>query len=284
MPLAPPISGDMPRAPYALERRHACNAPLCRFDGFVPDPSFLKSPHDGQPAKATIWLQGIAGKSAVVMPAAEALDGAFLVLDGHVATGQGDPKKEKSPWVMPPWTAVKTPNLGYFLEARGGPATVLMMVFASSEGLAEGIARGPLNPINLSRVGLEVSGGPELNKIAKLSWQDNAYHARIVRFGAAMSLTLLQLSGQGALPVALHDKEWEHIAFLRGKGEMQIGNSKHPITPGSIFHVPPGTLHGWKATGDEIAAVVFYAPAGPEQRFQHLGTRPKPPPAGPRQH
>jgi quercetin dioxygenase-like cupin family protein len=39
------------------------------------------------------------------------------------------------------------------------------------------------------------------------------------------------------------------------------------VTPGAIFHVPPGKVHGWKGRGDDLAAITIFSPGGPERRY-----------------
>jgi quercetin dioxygenase-like cupin family protein len=272
----PPISGDLPQAPFDLERRSACTAPVCRLDGFVPDAAFLQTTRTGAASQGAVWLETIADKSSVMTPPSDEIDALALVLEGSVAFGEGDPKKAQNPSLLGTWGALRAPGSGYFLQARGGRATVLMVVTARSGTLGEAVTRtqrskkGPTPP---SGSRLETR---DVATLPKFTWAGGAYHARIAFGGAgadkpSASLTLLQASGSGSLAENVHDQEWEHIAVLRGSGEMLLGDARYPVQNGSVFHVPRGTLHGWNGGGQELAAVLVFSPSGPEQRFVQLG-------------
>jgi quercetin dioxygenase-like cupin family protein len=261
------ITGELPQGPFDLERRSACTAPLCKLDGFVPDAAFLQTTHEGVPSNGAIWLETIADQSVVQLPAADGIDAVALVLEGSVAFGEGDAKKAASPAVLETWGALRAPGAGYFLKARGR-ASVLMAVTARTGTLAEAVqaagkgkspapAAGRLETVNLS-------------KVTKVSWGGGAYHARIAFGGLAPSLTLIQATGSGSIPENVHAEEWEHIAILRGGGDMLLGDAKYPVRNGAVFQVPRGVVHGWTGTGQELAAVLVYSPGGPEQRFIQL--------------
>ena len=270
----PPINGDLPQGPFDLERRSACTAPLCKLDAFVPDQAFLQTTREGVPTQAAVWLETIADNSVVQLPPADGIDALALVLEGNVAFGEGDPKKAPNPTALAAWGALRARGAGLFLQARGR-ASVLMAVTACSGTLAEAVQRARQN-----KKGPAAAAGRletrDLSALPKFTWAGGAYHARIAFDGsntdkALPSLTLIQATGSGSIPENVHAEEWEHISVLRGSGEMLLGNSKYPVKSGSVFHVPRNTNHGWTGGGQELAAVLIFSPAGPEQRFIQLG-------------
>jgi quercetin dioxygenase-like cupin family protein len=271
----PPISADLPQGPFDLERRSACTASVCRLDGFVPDASFLQTTHEEVPSQGALWLETIADKSALVMPGSEDIDALALVLEGRVGFAEGEPKKAPAAAELGTWGALRAPGAGYYLQARGGRASVLMVLTARTGTLSDAVDRAhkkskaPVLPAGR----LETS---DLSSVPQFTWGGGAYHARIAFGGSGAerqraSLTLLQASPKGSLPEEAHDQEWEHLAVLRGSGEMVIGNAKYPAHAGSIFHIPRSTLQGYSGSGQELAAVLVFSPAGPEQKFVKLG-------------
>ncbi|HVJ16493.1 MAG TPA: cupin domain-containing protein [Polyangiaceae bacterium] len=267
-----PISGDLPKGPFDLERRSACTTPVCKLDGFVPDAAFLQTTHEGKPAQGAVWLETIADGSAVELPSADEIDAVALVLEGSAEFGAGEAKKTAKSEPLGTWQALKVPGSGYFIRARGGRTSVLMGVTARTGTLADAVkvAQQKKKPASTSRA-FEVG---DLNTKTKLTWGGGAYHARIA-FGTEdtnASLTLIQAGANGTIAENSHDKEWEHIAILRGSGDMLLGNSKYPVRDGAMFQVPPGVVHGFQGGGQELAAVLVFSPSGPEGRFFQLGS------------
>jgi mannose-6-phosphate isomerase-like protein (cupin superfamily) len=272
-----PISGELPEGPFDLERSSACTAKVCRLDDFVPDHAFLRTTREGVPAEGAVWLETIADQSTVELPPAERLDAIALVLEGNVAYGQGQAEKGESAKVLGPWEALQAAGSGVFLRAQGGRASVLMAVTARGGSLEAGIsaakqgkgkrrpAPGKLETVNFA-------------ELTRHSWAKGAYHARVAFGGgdpaappAPASLTILQASGNGAIPNNTHADEWEHVAVLRGSGEVLLGNAKYRVRQGSLFNLPRGVVHGFQGSGDELTAVLIFSPGGPEQRFVELG-------------
>jgi mannose-6-phosphate isomerase-like protein (cupin superfamily) len=63
-----------------------------------------------------------------------------------------------------------------------------------------------------------------------------------------------------------HDVQEEVFYVVSGHGEIEVGNEREPIEPGSVIVVPPGMTHSLINTGDETLKV-FSAVAPPfEQR------------------
>jgi quercetin dioxygenase-like cupin family protein len=164
------------------------------------------------------------------------------------------------------------------LQARAGRASVLMAVAARGGGtLADAVKRAQQKPKKTPAT--RRLQGDDFKISQKVTWGNGAYHARIA-FGTdipshptvGLSLTLLQATGSGSVPENVHEKEWEHIAILRGSGDMLLGDAKYPVRPGAVFHVPRGVVHGWQGGGEELVAVLLFSPPGPEQRFIQLAS------------
>jgi mannose-6-phosphate isomerase-like protein (cupin superfamily) len=91
----------------------------------------------------------------------------------------------------------------------------------------------------------------------------------------AVSVGLLTLDNGIAVPPHVHTKETEALYLIGGSGTMTIGGVAVPVTATSVVQIPAGVEHSFKPT-DNVSALQFYTPAGPEQRFK------KPPPTPPK--
>jgi quercetin dioxygenase-like cupin family protein len=285
---AAPLRGELPRPPFDLERRSACVAPVCRLDSWLPDQAFVDTTREGVPSQGAVWLETLADQSTLVLPPHADLESVALVLEGQVAYGEGERSKTAGAPVLSAWGVLRASNAGISLSARGGKASVLIAVLSRHGTLSEAIERGRRKDApKPGKTALEVS---DLTSSPKLDWGHGTSAARVafatsgienrveaprnasppggatgVSNGASVSL--LQMSGHAELPETVHSTEWEHIAIVRGSGELVLGNARYPVTPGAIFHVPRGVVHGWKGRGDDLAAITIFSPGGPEQRY-----------------
>jgi len=77
----------------------------------------------------------------------------------------------------------------------------------------------------------------------------DAYSSQLGRIGP----------GKGS---ALHTDPYNHaFYFVQGTGEVQIGNEKWRLRPGTIVRIPTGTVHGLSNTGsDDLVFLVIYDP------------------------
>jgi mannose-6-phosphate isomerase-like protein (cupin superfamily) len=91
----------------------------------------------------------------------------------------------------------------------------------------------------------------------------------------AVSVGLLTLDNGIAVPPHVHAKETEALYLIGGSGTMTIGGIAVPVTATSVVQIPAGVEHSFKPT-ENVSALQFYTPAGPEQRFK------KPPPTPPK--
>ena len=272
-----PVKSELPRPPFDFERRSACIAPVCRLDAWLPDEAFVETTREGVPSPGAVWLETLADQSTLVLPPHAELEAVALVLEGQVAYGEGERSKAAGAPVLPAWSALRASHAGFSLTARSGKASVLVAVLSRRGTLGEAIERGRRKDApKPEKTTLEVA---DLSSSPKLEWSRGATVARVA-FPAspAPSLSLLQVSGQSELPETAHSAEWEYIAIVRGSGDLVLGNARYPATPGAIFHVPRGTVHGWKGRGDDLAAVTIFSPGGPEQRYVEAAAKEAPHP------
>jgi mannose-6-phosphate isomerase-like protein (cupin superfamily) len=223
----------------------------------------------------------LAAESTLVLPSSAELESLALVLEGRIAYGEGESAKAPSAPVLSAWSALRAPSAGYSLRARDEKASVLVVVLSRSGTLAQAIARGrQKNASKSEKARLEVA---DLAASPTLRWGNGTNVARIA-FGAkagaerGASLSLLQVSGRGQLPETVHPAEWEHIAIVRGSGDLVLGNARYPVNPGAVFHVPRGTIHGFQGSGEDLAAITVFSPAGPEQRYVEAAAKERPQP------
>lgn len=51
----------------------------------------------------------------------------------------------------------------------------------------------------------------------------------------------------------LHQHDYEHEIFiLEGEGELTEGRNIHPLVPGGVVFIPPGTAHQFRNPGDKV--------------------------------
>jgi TonB family protein len=75
--------------------------------------------------------------------------------------------------------------------------------------------------------------------------------------------------GPGAvLPEHTHDGSAELLYFVGGTGELVVDGDKYPIQGFTAVYVPPGAKHSFTAGENQIDAIQFFTPAGPEQRLK----------------
>jgi mannose-6-phosphate isomerase-like protein (cupin superfamily) len=252
-----PIRAELPQGPFDLERRSACTAPVCKLEGIVPDPNFVRTARDASLAEGTIWLETIAEKSSLEIPFRTGLTALVLVLEGHLVFGEGTyiPKRGGDVPGLTPWSALRIPGAGFFLAATGGKASVVVALLADQGTLSDAIEakKGPTAgtpKIASSRVELADLGAAE-----KRTSGNGAYVTRSV-FENGPTLTLLQASSRGTSGEK-PDERWDHFAVLRGSGELTFGGARYPVTPGAVFDVPSGVRRVWKGTGGEDLSAIL---------------------------
>ena len=74
--------------------------------------------------------------------------------------------------------------------------------------------------------------------------------------------------GSGPPP---HAHPWaEAYVVIDGTAEVTIEGAKLPATPGCFFHIPAGTIHGYRITSPRAKFVVITSPAGASGFFTEL--------------
>ncbi|MBM3316747.1 MAG: cupin domain-containing protein [Candidatus Eisenbacteria bacterium] len=62
----------------------------------------------------------------------------------------------------------------------------------------------------------------------------------------------------------LHQHPYEHeILILEGEGELTEGRSIHPLAPGGVIFIPPGTPHQFRNPGEGVLRFVCLIPHQP---------------------
>ena len=83
------------------------------------------------------------------------------------------------------------------------------------------------------------------------------------------------IPGDG-IPVHKHGREDEIIFIHEGIGTVTLGEKRVEVKAGSTVFVPQGTWHGLENTGSELLKMIWiFSPAGFEQYFRDIGSRPE---------
>ena len=91
----------------------------------------------------------------------------------------------------------------------------------------------------------------------------------------ALSLLTEDIVPGEGIPIHKHAAEEELIYIAHGHGVFTFGDDEHEVVSGSMAFVPRGVWHGLRNEGEEELRMVFaYAPAGFEDFFRAIGTRP----------
>jgi mannose-6-phosphate isomerase-like protein (cupin superfamily) len=78
------------------------------------------------------------------------------------------------------------------------------------------------------------------------------------------------------IPVHKHGREDEIIFIHTGAGTVTLGEKRVEVKAGSTVFVPQGTWHGLENTGSELLKMIWiFSPAGFEQYFRDIGSRPE---------
>lgn len=88
---------------------------------------------------------------------------------------------------------------------------------------------------------------------------------------AAVEHTMPQDAGP---PPHAHDREDELFYVLEGTFEFRLGTPprSHLGSPGTLVHVPAGTMHAARATSQTARLLSIYSPAGGEEFFRAIDT------------
>jgi quercetin dioxygenase-like cupin family protein len=81
-------------------------------------------------------------------------------------------------------------------------------------------------------------------------------------------MALTSVMPGGGPPPHIHRREDESFYLLDGTLTLQAGGKTIHASPGDFVHIPRGTVHSFKNTGDAIAKLLVVAtPAGVENFF-----------------
>jgi quercetin dioxygenase-like cupin family protein len=177
------------------------------------------------------------------------------------------------------WSVFRAPGGGVAITATGAASARVVHVYVvrKGRGAVTAYMTDPESPtqakIKTTFKREQPPSSVDLTKQTDLSWGGGAFHARIgwEDAGAPAVVSSLVFSKDAAVAEHVHEKEWECVLVLTGKGTLTLAGSPKSLSPGMMECVPPSTKHAWKGEGtDPFVAVQIYTPPGPEQRFKKL--------------
>jgi quercetin dioxygenase-like cupin family protein len=83
----------------------------------------------------------------------------------------------------------------------------------------------------------------------------------------AASVSRLRIAKGAQVPEHVHAAELEIVYVVRGTGVMSVGGKVTAVAAGNAYVIPANVKHSFIANED-VEAIQFYAPGGPEQRFK----------------
>ncbi len=96
---------------------------------------------------------------------------------------------------------------------------------------------------------------------------DIAARAKAAAGGYAGNVLRSDLLSVGlyTLPVGGKDEQTPHkedevYYAVRGRASIRVGDSDHPVQPGTLLYVPAGDEHYFHDISEELVLVVFWAP------------------------
>ena len=91
--------------------------------------------------------------------------------------------------------------------------------------------------------------------------------------GGAMTVMEMTVPPGNGPPPHTHPCS-ETVYVLDGTLKYHIGDETFDGTPGSVFHIPAGTLENFEPAGDKnLRVLITYAPGGIEQFFAEAGEK-----------
>lgn len=271
------ISGDIPTLNTPLAVRETCSEKACGEPKVFSALGGTKSP-------VGVWTQDFEkGGNALTLKRNKRVDVYGVVLSGNVHVGESKGKGKSV--TAGPWTAFHAAGAGVKIaalqpNADSAPAArVVLAVVAEGTTIGEALKgfKSPKDRWQKRPSALELV---DLKKSADLAWAGNSVHARLGFHGKGQraSVGLLIASADASVPRHNHANEWELLAILRGDGTMEKGKKPgdtkletKSVGSGKIVAIPKGVEHSFKGSGKApFAAIQFYAPPGPEQRFKKL--------------
>lgn len=90
--------------------------------------------------------------------------------------------------------------------------------------------------------------------------------------GSFTMVEIIALPG-GFVPKHYHHREDEMFYVLDGTFEFELDGQKHAATPGTFFHIPRKTLHGFRNVGTTNGRLLnYHTPGGFDRFFEASGT------------
>jgi mannose-6-phosphate isomerase-like protein (cupin superfamily) len=293
------VSTELPSlSDFVFARQERCAAKSCALKSFAPSAAYAETPGQAAVAAGALFGERLEPDAALSVPRSSRVSLALVVLAGtaSLALDDGTPARP-----LATWDAVVVPEAGVTL-ATGSTSALLLVLLATTDRspIAE-LVPDP-KPARRASAAARAISVHSLSQSALRQWGSGAFAARVAlaKHGSAphaaapekiggdsphdtevepvastsTSISLLMAAPGKGVPPNVHSDEWEHIAILSGDGAMLLAGNKYPIRGGEIFHVPKGTEHGFESNGTrELKALLFFTPAGPEQRFIDLGSK-----------
>jgi quercetin dioxygenase-like cupin family protein len=169
---------------------------------------------------------------------------------------------------LEPFDALTTAGTDFHLECSEESCQAFFAAIALRGSLADTLDQAGVS----TGVSDDTFRKRTLSEIAPHALPGGAGSASIVFGGndpdTSFSLTLLRARAGHSIPIHRHERSWENLLLLNGKGELSLRGRPYPLEGGETVHVPPDVRHGFFAAGTEpMSALTLYVPAGPERRF-----------------
>ncbi len=279
---APPEGA--PQLPTTLPERAArepsCNAELCVLDHWLPEPGYAFTPREKLPSPLALWVHRLRQQGVLELPPHAELELVVVELSGTVDYQGMAPDERAKPETheLAPWFALRAPGAGLRVRCKSETCRTLLVVLAPGTTLDSALG----GDTQTSR-GEQRPGPIEVRAFADApvySWNQGKNQARIAFGGtpsaasgkrdepAPFSLALLEATAQVSIPSHTHERAWETLLVLEGDGYLELRGRSYPLKGGEVIQIPPGTRHGYSASGKRpLRALQLYTPSGPERRF-----------------
>ena len=94
--------------------------------------------------------------------------------------------------------------------------------------------------------------------VARARASSDSYAAEVLR-SDLLSLGLYILPAGGTDDQTPHGEDEVYYA-VKGRAKIRVGESDHPVKPGTVLYVPARAVHYFHEIKEELILVVFWAP------------------------
>jgi mannose-6-phosphate isomerase-like protein (cupin superfamily) len=94
--------------------------------------------------------------------------------------------------------------------------------------------------------------------VARARAASDSYAAEVLR-SDLLSVGLYMLPAGGTDDQSPHGEDEVYYA-VKGRAQIRVGESDHPVQPGTVLFVPARAIHYFHDISEELILVVFWAP------------------------